>query len=298
MISCSPLAAPVPLSFQGEEEIALAADAWGDPAGAPVLFLHGGGQTRHSWGGAARALAGRGYRTISLDLRGHGDSGWSPSGSYQMDDFVGDLRHVREQMGREKMGRENITRPPVLVGASLGGVAALVGAGEGAADFCSALVLVDIAPRVEPEGVARIGEFMRANPDGFASLEDAADAVAAYRRHRQRPKDISGLHKNLRLKENGRYYWHWDPAFLAQRGQRTPHREDRLRDAARALRVPTLLVRGKNSDVVSEDGAREFMELTPHAEFADVSGAGHMVAGDKNDAFSNAVMEFLARQGD
>ncbi|MCZ6627425.1 MAG: alpha/beta hydrolase [SAR324 cluster bacterium] len=286
MVACSTLAVPETLSIPIDEGFALAADAWGDPAAAPVLFLHGGGQTHHSWGGAARILAGRGYRTMTIDLRGHGESGWSPSGNYGIDAFVDDLKLVRG----------TLSAPPVLVGASLGGVAALLAAGEGEPEFCKALVLVDIAPRVEPRGVARIGEFMRANPDGFASLEEAADAVATYRRHRSRPKDISGLHKNLRLRENGRYYWHWDPSFLAQRGNRTPHREERLRDAAAALRVPTLLVRGKNSDVVSEQGVHEFLQLVPHGEYVDVSGAGHMVAGDRNDVFGDAVLAFLEKQ--
>lgn len=273
------------LSFAAEEGITLIADAWGDPAHPPVLFLHGGGQTRHSWGGAARALAGQGWYAVTMDLRGHGESGWSPGGRYGMDHFVGDLRLVVP----------HFSRPPVLVGASLGGVAALIGAGESAEGFCSALVLVDIAPRVEPAGVARINAFMAANPDGFASLEEAADAVAAYRRYRERPKDISGLRKNLRLKENGRYYWHWDPSFLARGRAKPLEREARLRKAAENLRVPALLVRGENSDVVSEEGVKEFLKIVPHAEFADVSGAGHMVAGDRNDVFTSAVTAFLER---
>lgn len=276
---------PQPITFISAEGFSLRADAWGDPSHPPALFMHGGGQTRHSWGGAAAALATQGWYAVSLDLRGHGDSGWSPSGSYVIDDFVGDLRRVVE----------DFTQPPVLVGASLGGVTALVGAGEAGEGFCSAVVLVDIAPKVEPEGVARIRAFMAANPDGFASLAEAADAVAAYRRHRERPKDVSGLKKNLRLKENGRYYWHWDPAFMKRDLTGLRDREERLRGAARGLDMPSLLVRGGSSDVVSGQGVKEFLQLAPRAEFADVSGAGHMVAGDKNDAFNGAVEAFLQR---
>ena len=279
---------PTPLSFTVSESLRLTADAWGNPAQRPVLFMHGGGQTRHSWGGAARALAAAGWYTLTLDLRGHGDSGWSPRGNYRLDHFVDDLARVLDTIGR----------PAVLVGASLGGITALLGAGEGEAGFCAALVLVDIVPRVEAAGVERIRKFMHANPGGFATLDEAADAVAAYRRHRPRPKDVSGLKKNLRLREDGRYYWHWDPAMLRVPRRRDPEMEARLKNAARNLTVPTLLVRGSESDVVSEEGVKEFQASVPHAEFVNVSGAGHMVAGDQNDDFTGAVMAFLGRHAD
>ncbi len=272
--------------FEVEENLKLAADCWGEPADPPVLFMHGGGQTRHSWGGAARRLAEQGWYGVSLDLRGHGESGWSTQGNYQLHHYVADLYRVRERF----------EAPPVLVGASLGGITALVGAGEAGPDFCSAVVLVDIAPRVEPEGVARIRTFMRANPHGFASVEEAADAVAAYRRHRERPKDISGLKKNLRLREDGRYYWHWDPRMLGVERRPDPESLARMKNAAAALTMPTLLVRGEKSDVVSEKGVEEFLKLVPQGEYIDVSGAGHMVAGDRNDIFGDAVVAFLSRQ--
>lgn len=274
-----------PMQFHVGEGMSLAADAWGDTGADPIVFMHGGGQTRHSWGGAARALADRGWHTITVDLRGHGDSDWSPTGSYDIEHYVDDLYRMVDQLGRL----------PVLVGASLGGSTAMAGVGEAGHDVCQGLVLVDIAPRAEREGVERIRAFMSANLEGFATVEEAADAVAAYRRHRERPKDISGLHKNLRLKEDGRYYWHWDPRFMAGARRGKPEYEARIRKAAQQIRVPTLLVRGGNSDVVSEEGARDFMELVPHGEFVDVSGAGHMVAGDKNDIFTDAVLGFLTR---
>ena len=115
-------------------------------------------------------------------------------------------------------------------------------------------------------------------------------------RHRPRPKDLSGLAKNLRLGEDGRYRWHWDPAFLRRRRRdgvtNLPSAERHLA-AARRLAVPTLLVRGRLSDVISMEGVNEFLEAVPKAEFVDVSDAGHMVAGDRNDAFTDAVVGFL-----
>ena len=273
------------IAFQSSEGFPIAADAYGDPSHDPVLFMHGGGQTRHAWGGAAAALAKHGWYTISMDHRGHGDSGWSEDANYELDYFVEDFHTVQEQIGRRM----------VVCGASLGGRTALLGLGGGNQDLTSALILVDIAPKTEPKGVARIQQFMRANLDGFPDLEAAADAVAAYREHRSRPKDISGLKKNLRLKADGRWYWHWDPKYIDRRDREDPSRVERVREVTPNIKVPTLLIRGGSSDVVSPEGVKDFLELLPTAQFIDVADAGHMVAGDKNDIFTDAVMEFLER---
>jgi pimeloyl-ACP methyl ester carboxylesterase len=272
--------------------LTLAADAFGPTGGPPVVLFHGGGQTRHAWGGTARLLGDKGWRATTVDLRGHGDSDWaSPDGSYTLDAFAADVRAVAAAQ----------TRPPVLIGASLGGLSSLVAIAEAPPDttVASALVLVDVAPRLEPEGIARIGDFMISHLDGFASLEEVADAVAAYNPHRARPTDLSGLRKNVRLRDDGRWYWHWDPSFLLGGSTDEPRsfrNEDRLEDAARSLTLPTLLVRGRQSDVLSEEGAQQLLSLVPHAGYVDVGGAGHMVAGDRNDAFNDAVVEFLRQQ--
>jgi pimeloyl-ACP methyl ester carboxylesterase len=272
------------IELRGHDGLVLRGDSFGSPDARPVLLLHGGGQTRHSWSGTARRLAREGWHALALDLRGHGESDWSPEGAYDLEDFVQDLALVAR----------GLPRRPVVVGASLGGMAALCAEGEAQAPLLAAVVLVDVTPRLEPRGVVRIVSFMTDRPEGFASLEEAADAVAAYLEHRARPTDLAGLAKNLRRGEDGRYRWHWDPKFLSRdRRAGNTLTPDRLLNAARGLRVPTLLVRGKLSDVVSLEGAAEFREAVPHARFADVSGAGHMVAGDRNDLFSEAVLGFL-----
>jgi pimeloyl-ACP methyl ester carboxylesterase len=266
--------------------VRLAADVAGPPEGAPVVFLHGGGQTRASWKGAVNALATRGRRVVSLDLRGHGDSDWDEDGDYSLDRFVDDLACVLP----------HLSAPPVLVGASMGGLTALMAVGDRRL-AAAGLVLVDVTPKLEVEGTSKIRTFMTANPEGFASIEEAADAVAAYLPHRPRPKDVSGLAKNLRQRDDGRFYWHWDPRFMS--GERLPsagYAGDRLEAAARALDLPTLLIRGGRSEIVSEAGARAFLELAPHAEFVDVTDADHMVAGDANDAFNAAVIDFIDRR--
>ncbi|WP_077034889.1 alpha/beta fold hydrolase [Pelomonas sp. KK5] len=273
-------------SFKGATGLRIAADVGGDPSGPPVLLLHGGGQTRHSWGTAFRALVARGFHVINLDARGHGDSEWAPDGDYSLPALAADLRAVID----------TLDRPPALVGASMGGATSLYLVGNAEPSLARGLVLVDIVPRIEQSGSQKIGAFMRANKGGFATLDEAADAVAAYNPHRPRPKDPSGLMKNLRLREDGRLYWHWDPKFVERTVTAEPPQfMDLLVAACAGVTIPTLLVRGMNSDIVSEAGVADLKRLVPQTEVFDVHGAGHMVAGDKNDAFNGAIVEFLER---
>ena len=276
---------PDPMHFwKGEGGLRIAGDSWGDPGGPLVLLQHGGGQTRHAWKGAGEKLGAAGFYAIAFDARGHGDSDWSPDGDYGQDGMVKDLVHVVAALGN---------RRAVMVGASMGGGTSLVAAGEEHVD-ATALVMVDVAPRLEPEGVDKIQAFMHQKPEGFDSLEEVADAIASYQPHRRRPGNLAGLVKNVRLGANGKYRWHWDPRFRPTRHDMAK-RHDRLEACARNLTLPTLLVRGGLSDVLSEDGAAEFCKLCPHAEYVNVTSAGHMVAGDRNDVFGDAVIKFLMR---
>jgi pimeloyl-ACP methyl ester carboxylesterase len=269
--------------IEGAGGLRLAVDRWRNPAGQPVVLLHGGGQTRHAWGETAARLATAGYDVSSMDLRGHGDSGWCQEKNYGVDPFRDDLRAVLGQLAR----------PAVLVGASLGGIAALAVAGEGPRERVKALVLVDITHSPPADGASRIQGFMRANPEGFSSLEEAAETVAAYLPHRPRPKDPSGLMKNLRLRD-GRLHWHWDPGFLG--AALTDRLDDptRLEAAARSVEAPTLLVRGDESEIVSPQDADALTRLIPQARVVEIRGARHMVAGDQNTVFGTAVADFLA----
>lgn len=262
----------------------IAADSWGPPGSRLVLLQHGGGQTRHAWKGTGEGLAAAGYHAVAFDARGHGDSGWDPDADYTQRAMVADLLGVMAHFGDDH---------PVLVGASMGGGTSLVAIGEGAVD-AAALVLVDVAPKVEPEGVENIREFMYGKPGGFESLEEVAAAIGAYQPHRSVPKNLQGLAKNVRLAEDGRFHWHWDPRIPFASNEMEA-RQALFEACARRLVQPTLLVRGGLSDVLSEEGAQDFLCLCPHAEYVNVRGAAHMVAGDRNDIFAKAVVEFLVR---
>jgi pimeloyl-ACP methyl ester carboxylesterase len=270
--------------YRGSNNVNLVASVGGEPDAPPVVLLHGGGQTRHSWTAAMTELVARGYFVVNLDARGHGDSEWSPYGDYSLEAMAADLARVVE----------SLSSAPALVGASMGGATALFLAGSSLGPMSSALVLVDVVPRVDPAGAAKILAFMRGYPEGFATLEEAADAVAAYNPHRPRTKDAAGLAKNLRMKPDGRLHWHWDPRVLTGRAE-PPGFSDKLNEAATHVRIPTLLVRGLRSEVVTDIGVADFKRYLPHLEVFDVPSAGHMVAGDQNDSFNRGVIDFLAR---
>ena len=271
-----------PLRVTTDDGLMLAGDVGGSEGAPTVVMLHGGGQTRHSWSGTMEQLIARGYHVVNYDARGHGDSGWSPDAAYH----VTDLRSVLRGVGR----------PVALVGASMGGMTAFYAIGSSPEPIADALVMVDITLRPAAEGAERIAAFMNAHLDGFASVEEAADAVTAYYPERPRPKDISGLRKNLREGAGGRLYWHWDPKMLRPTARPEPPRfAEALRSVADKVTLPVLLVRGGKSDIVDEEGVAEMQRLVPQTEVYDVAGAGHMIAGDRNDSFSAGLIAFLDR---
>lgn len=272
------------IQLEGADGIALAADVAGPLDGQPVILLHGGGQTRGSWRNAVAALARAGYRAIAVDQRGHGESAWSEEGDYLLDRFGEDLRRMIE----------TLDAPPILVGASLGGLASLLAAGEAPQTEVAGIVLVDIVPWMEKKGGEQVVGFMRGTDGGFDTLDEAAAAIAAYLPHRPRPDRLDGLSRNLRQRADGRWYWHWDPAFVRPNAKwDMDDINRRLSAAARAVSSPLMLVHGTASEIVSEAGAARFREMLPQAQVVPIAGAHHMVAGDDNDAFLGALLTFL-----
>jgi pimeloyl-ACP methyl ester carboxylesterase len=280
------------IAFTGADGNRLVATSRGEGSRS-VLLLHGGGQTRHAWDGTARRLAQAGWRAVALDQRGHGDSAWVASGAYGFGDFGRDASAVAGAITTET------GQKPVVVGASLGGLASLMALGTKRDEpMFGALILVDVVPQMDPTGVDHIQGFMRAKAaEGFASIDEAAEAVAGYLPHRPRPRSLDGLRKNLRRHPDGRWRWHWDPRFLDGPGSVNadwPAMEQALLSASADLRVPSLLVRGGSSELVTDEAARAFLALSPATSYVNIADARHMVAGDRNDAFGAAVLDFLA----
>ncbi|WP_051362962.1 alpha/beta fold hydrolase [Amycolatopsis thermoflava] len=264
----------------------LAGDFTGPADGPVVVLLHGGGQTRQSWRSAPDKLAGAGFLAARLDARGHGDSDWAPDADYSIDAFADDLRAVAEHLGR----------PLAIVGASLGGLTALIAAGENPTIACSALVLVDVAPWLDESGRGDIVRFMRIAARGFATLDEAADFLSRMVPHPRRAEFRHSVGRGLRKGADGRFYCRWDPAMMhganLELMKGTP---ERFAEAAARLKAPTLLIRGADSNVLSRAHAQRFLGILPNAEYVEVSGVGHTVSGGDNEAFEAAVVRFLRR---
>jgi pimeloyl-ACP methyl ester carboxylesterase len=288
---------PETVKFRGVDDLALVADEWNHGAATAatsgggtdsdrpsILLLHGGGQNRYSWKNTGQVLADEGFHVVALDSRGHGDSDRSADATYTVDALCADTLQVIEQIGR----------PVILIGASMGGMTGILAADAAGPQTVTKLVLVDVVPRYEKSGSARIREFMFSHVHGFETLEEAADAVAEYLPYRTKPRSPEGLKKNLRRRD-GRWYWHWDPKFLTAPADDAFVREEKLERAAIDLKIPILLIRGKLSDVVSPEGVKDFLAKVPNAEFVELADAGHTAAGDDNDAFSEAVVQFVSR---
>jgi pimeloyl-ACP methyl ester carboxylesterase len=188
---------------------------------------------------------------------------------------------------------DQLPKPIMLVGASLGGIVSLLVAGERRPNEVKALVLVDISPWTEDKGIARVLSFMNEHLNGFANLEEASEAVANYMQHRVKPAMLDGLRSTLRQGDDGRFYWRWDPAIMKDINTRRVIDSDRLLRAAKATSAKILLLRGVFSDVVTAESAERFLEHLPAAQYVEVEKAAHTIAGDSNQAFTDALVNFL-----
>lgn len=255
-------------------------------ATASVLYAHGFGQTRRAWAATAQSLAQHGHDGLAYDARGHGGSDRNAEGDcYTGHQFTDDLIVLAGEQ----------PHPPLLVAASMGGLFGLLAEARWPGLF-RAMVLVDITPRWETAGVERILGFMTAFPDGFDSLEHAAERIAAYLPHRRREpgKSPGTLRELLREGEDGRWRWHWDPRLVDELARDSEQHQDDIAEATRNVRCPLLLVSGGRSDLVSERTVADFLELAPHARHVQLADATHMLAGDDNDRFTATVLEYLA----
>jgi len=264
--------------------------------GPQVLLAHGFGQTRHSWAGTQDRLANAGFGSLAWDMRGHGESGSNPpEHSYSVSDFIGDhLAGARQLSGEGARIDASMHALPVLVGASMGGLTGLLA--QASHRLFSALVLVDVTPRWEMAGMQRIHDFMSAHPDGFDSYDHAARVIHDYLPHRRARKSDQQLAKLLRSDGQQRLRWHWDPRLLSEFVANSEQLQDLVSDESRKIDVPVLLISGGRSDLVSDDTVAHFLTLVPHANHVRLPDATHMLAGDDNDAFTDAVLAFLRAQ--
>ena len=251
-----------------------------------VVLLHGGGQTRRSWSRTTSALVSEGYAVISFDARGHGESDWAPDGDYSLAAYARDLQSLLSGYDASRT---------ILVGASIGAATALLHT-SGERPPPAALVLVDMVLQPAPGSGRRLINFMTGNPNGFATLADAAAAVNAFNPARDKVTDIFRLLPNLRLGDDHRYRWHWDPRLFGDPEQPSLPEFGWLAGLVSGrIRSPTLLIRGDQSEVVDDAGVEHLGSVIPHLQTAVIKGAGHMVVGDSNHLFNDALIGFLKK---
>lgn len=270
--------------FLARDGLSLAVEHFGITGRLPLVFAHGFGQSRLAWTGAAERLARDGFHCLALDGRGHGESAWQNEDSYELAQFVADAEALTRSLPRR----------PIWIGASMGGLIGMM-AEAATPGLFEGLVLVDVTPRWEREGVNRMLDFMRAHPQGFISVDEASAAVADYLPHRAQRNDPARLQKMLVPMANGRLRWHWDPRLLDTVADGGERHIAALTQAARELRLPVLLISGGRSDVVSDHTIAEFQTLVPHAEHERIDDATHMVVGDANDRFVDTISRYLRR---
>jgi esterase len=252
---------------------------WGTVGEPPMLLLHGGAQTAHSWDEVAPDFA-RDHHVLALDQRGHGDTDWAPDGKYRRDDFVTDIRAFLD---------DRDWSAPIIVALSLGGLNAMAFAARHP-DRITGLVVVDVAPTISSAGGQAIAAQLGVRE--FASFEEAVERAHGFNPRRSLENIRTRLHHSLRQTAEGRWTYKFDTR-IGSGGLESDF--ERLWDAVRDIRCPTLLVRGAQSAILARETAARFLRELPGSAVVEVPGAGHSVMGDNPTGFVSAVRPFLAR---
>lgn len=271
--------------LEGGNRLRLAGAHYGDPGNSPVLLLHGGGQTRHSWDSTAKYLAARGFYCVAFDARGHGESDWAVNGDYSLAAYAEDLLCVMAPLRRKA----------AIIGASLGGLTALM-ALRRVPEAASSLTLLDIVPFANRAGARRIRTFMLRHSDGFATLDAAASALREFRGEPSRETMEESLKRSLRKGGDERWRWHWDPRILWDEERLADDAADaQLAETALGLDLPILLLRGEFSEIVGEREAAGFLTRVPHARVVVVPGMTHSIVGEEILFANRTILEFISQ---
>jgi esterase len=256
---------------------------WGGD-GPPLLLLHGGCLTAHTWDLVCIALR-REHRCIALDQRGHGDSEWSPTVDYGPDAQAGDVAALVAHLGLEH---------PVLVGQSMGGLNALTYAARTGAAL-GGLVLVDVGPKVSDSGAQRIADFVR-GPAALETIEAFVERAQAFNPARDPRLLRISLRHNLRELPDGGWTWKYDRRLIdPEHFAAIRHRIGDMQELAHAVRCPTLVIRGAESDVLSPSDAERFADSFPDGSWATVPDAGHTVQGDNPRGLAEVLRDWRQR---
>ena len=239
---------------------------WGNAEAPPLVCVHGYTSSADAFNGFARRFRDC-FHIVALDVRGHGESAWSPSGAYEYRDQAGDLAAFVDRLGLGQF---------VLLGTSMGGIIAMTYAME-RGQRLRALVLNDIGPEVE-HGSQRITQMVGTRPDEFATLDEAmayrrdASPIVAARGAADQRELALGV---LRQQPDGKWGWKMDAVYILQRVERGAPVRPNLWSTLAQLACPTLVVWGTDSDVLSEAQAQRMVETLPKGQLLKVPGVGH-----------------------
>jgi esterase len=259
---------------------------WGNHKRQPILFLHGGGLNAHTWDLVCLMLRDE-YYCVALDQRGHGDSEWEPTADYRFEHQVRDIEGFVDKLALSR---------PLVVGHSMGGFAAMGYAIEHARSMAG-LVLVDVAPELNPEGSVRIREFIRQDRE-LESVDAFIERALKFNPRRNRELLRRSLLHNLRQLPNGKWTWKHDPNrmrgnFEAERQARA----DFIKKAANRITCPVLVMRGEHSNVLTAESARNFADSLPRGRWVQIPDAGHTIQGDSPRELLRALRPFLNESG-
>jgi pimeloyl-ACP methyl ester carboxylesterase len=254
---------------------------WGNEAAPPMLLLHGFSGHAHTWDTFAQAMCAQ-FHVLALDQRGFGDSDWAPDHAYTEHDHATDVRALYDHVQ---------CVPLVLIGLSMGGRNAIAYAAKHP-DTIARLVIVDIGPDIDPRGAERVRRVAAEAPEEFASIAAAVDYLRQYQTH---PAEAALRHRvvhGVKKLPNGHYTWKYDSFFRQQRRQGQPQRAD-LWPMVQQITVPTLIVRGSESDVFALATAQRMQATMSDCQLVEIPGAGHSIPAEAPEAFEKAVREFL-----
>lgn len=259
---------------------------WGAPDAQPIVLLHGGHQSAHSWDLVSLHLAQQ-YRVLALDQRGHGDSEWPRDAAYSNHAMALDAAAFLDTLCLPR---------PVVVGHSMGGRNAMLLTRQDPSRL-RALALVDVGPELSDRGRQLIAGFVQANQE-FDDLEQFVENVRRYDPYRSREHIERTVKYNMLQRADGKFVSKCDatPRRLGIVRASGPQENITLEEAGR-FDLPVLVVRGGNSTILAADAAERFRAALPRGQLVNVPDCGHNVHGQNTSGFLAALAGFLRSLG-
>ena len=255
---------------------------WGNEGKTDVVLAHGLRGHGHSWDDVSAAIC-QDFHVMAVDQRGRGETDWAKDGDYSTEAYVADLEGFCQAVGLTSF---------ILVGHSMGGRNSMSFASQHP-EMLQKLVIVDVGPTMDPRGGDRIKQEIINVPEEF----DTFEAVVEYMTKQNRFASDVVMRRRLQYATkqlaNGKFGWRYDLAIREQRRQGISAPSADLWPEIIKITCPTLIIRGKESDLLAPDTAQRMLDTMPDAKLSEVPRAGHMVFEDNPTDFIAAIKAFL-----